>query len=65
MIAQLHKVAAKERIVVAVTHDRRLIDAADLIVLTDNGRIVERGHPMELKASSQLFRDYVGGASSS
>lgn len=60
VIAQLHKIAAEGRIVVAVTHDQRLIEAADLIVLIDNGRIVERGHPVELKSSSQLFRDYVG-----
>jgi len=62
VIAQLKKVAAEGRIVVAVTHDQRLIEAADLVLLIDDGRIVERGHPMELKASSQVFRDYIGAA---
>jgi ATP-binding cassette subfamily B protein len=47
--------AAKTTVVIA-THDPRLIQAADEVVMIDSGRIVARGSYTELQASSEEFR---------
>lgn len=37
------------RTVIVIAHRLRAVDRADLVVVLDHGRIVERGHPQELR----------------
>ena len=44
---------------IASAHGRFGIDGADLVLVLDNGRLVEAGHPSDVRRRSPLFRSLV------